>query len=84
MEMKANDYGIKWLYPAPCGETKPTCQAWILLTIPEDLNDYGPAVKAFVANYLESLGWGSITNPANKRFMCPRCVQMNYGQARVS
>ena len=61
----------------PCGESSKghNCPSWILLNVPEDVEDMGGAAdkKDYIYKYLSRIGWKHVTNDKNKRFICPNC-----------
>ena len=65
-----NIYNLKYVYSVPCGgHPDALCpkERWIFL-VGERIGE-----RKWVDEYLETLGWGQVTNTFNKRFLCPDC-----------
>ena len=76
---KPNDIDLDWVYSVPCGQkhkTEGPCKSWIFLRVPEEISWDGAKTKEWVAEYLDSLEWLTVTNDANKRFICPQCSKV--------
>ena len=69
-----NALKLKWVYSVPCGDCPSRCGAqssysWIFLTHLKQGD--GKAQRA--ADFLSTLGWTTVSNRDNKRFICPKC-----------
>ena len=67
-----NPFNLDWVYSVPCGE--PGCESWVFIDTSAK-PDWGPDGKVWLAQYLEQIGWATISNQANKRFQCPNCCR---------
>ena len=66
-----NAFNLEWVYSVPCGEKD--CESWVSINT-ENTPSWGPDKKAWIANYIDKLGWNQVVNPDNKRFQCPSCA----------
>ncbi len=71
-----NAFGIEWLFSVPCGD----CHwedgkegSWIFLDTANAPEWGGPERSQWIDKKIKELGWGIVTNQANKRYICPMC-----------
>ena len=74
-EVHPNRMNLTWVYSVPCGNCGEDVDGSHIFFNEDDLIARGSldnqTRKDIAMNWLTELGWSMVTNPANRRFVCP-------------
>ena len=74
-EVHPNRMNLTWVYSVPCGNCGEDVDGSHIFFNEDDLIARGSfdnqSRKDIAMNWLTELGWSMVTNPANRRFVCP-------------